>query len=65
MLKVPEFAAHLYDAVYLYARALDKTIEEKGNFRDGRRVFQNLVKLKSIPGTWSLLFFSRAEIHYC
>ena len=41
--KVPQYAANLYDAVLWYAMALNKTICQKKDIRDGRAVVKNLI----------------------
>lgn len=39
IIKVPAEGAYLYDAVYVYARALNDTLKNKQNVTDGRVIF--------------------------
>lgn len=41
-LQVTVYAAYLYDAVYLYARAADKVVKEKKNITDGTAIMEKI-----------------------
>lgn len=40
--QIPPEAAYLFDAVFLYARALNQTLRSKQNPRDGKAIFQHV-----------------------
>ncbi len=51
------YAAYLYDAVKLYAEALDEVLKEGGNFKNGTRVIEKVIgrAYKSkFPNTYSI-----------
>jgi len=41
--QVPIYAAYLYDAVNLYAHALDEVLQEGGNIRNGTAIIEKVI----------------------
>ncbi|XP_055642791.1 guanylate cyclase 32E [Toxorhynchites rutilus septentrionalis] len=41
-IQVPIYAAHLYDALFIYARAATEVIQEGGDFHDGRQIMRHI-----------------------
>ena len=65
--QAPEYGAHLYDAVLLYANALNKTINQKKSIRDGKAIHDNLKrtlhksKYYSLNGFHTSVYFSHSS----
>lgn len=43
LFQITVYAAHLYDAVYLYARALDEVIKEGGDVTNGKAIIEKIL----------------------
>jgi hypothetical protein len=43
MMQVPLYASYLYDAVMIYAQALDKVIKDKQSIRDGKNIINKII----------------------
>ena len=56
ILKVVHYAVYLYDAVYLYALALNKTFANQQDPRNGTAVFNNMkrTEFESKSNLWKI-----------
>lgn len=70
LLQITVYGAYLYDAVMLYAQALDEVLKENGSFVDGTAIIN---KIRNRPYKSNLLYqfitrlnvYNLCNIHSC